>query len=72
MYLLSLFPIKLSIHQLVLITNSIVLIGLLIAVELWSTNDTHKDKAKYYYPLIMLFIFLMMYAGYVQFATPNL
>lgn len=57
-----------SLQHLVLILNTVVLIGILVAVELVYSEKPEKKRRqlRYFYPLVIVLAGLLLYAVYTQ------
>ena len=56
-------------HKLLILTNTLILIALLVIIELAGTNAKGKKSLRIFYPVACVFGLLVSYAVYIQFAT---
>ncbi len=62
-------PLPESDHKMLILTNTLILIALLVIIELAGTGKAGKKTLRIFYPVACVFGLLVSYAVYVQFTN---
>jgi hypothetical protein len=68
MFLQLPFQFHANLQQTVLVINTVLLLGVLIVIELAysETSRTKRQSLKYFYPIILVLVGLLIFAAYKQ------
>lgn len=69
MYISPLPPIPEPDHRALILTNTLILIALLVIIELFGTDKKGAKTLRIFYPVASVFALLVTYAVYRQFTT---
>ena len=71
MFMSPLAPLPDSDHRILILTNTVILIALLVIIELYGAGKNNNKIMRIFYPVACIFALLVTYAVYRQFSIAS-